>query len=125
MIEHSPATLALPHILNPRNPQNQLSGANTPLPPRGFPTLRVLWMNLTPITSSAVLLLSWVGLPGTTLKFRLPLFQSFLAVANVRIPYPVLRNALGLTSSCHFSLYMSRLPTPANPPESHQIDPFM
>ena len=32
---------------------------------------------------------------------------------------------MGLTSSCHFSLYMSRLITPANPPESHQIDSFV
>ena len=28
---------------------------------------------------------------------------------------------MGLTSSRHFSLYMSRLTTPANPPESHQM----
>jgi hypothetical protein len=61
----------------------------------------------------------------TKLRFRLLLFPSFLFVANVRRPYLVPRNGMGLTSSCHFSLYMSRLTTPASPPESHQIDSFV
>jgi len=32
---------------------------------------------------------------------------------------------MGLTSSHHFSLHMSRLITPTNPPESHRYDSFV
>ena len=32
---------------------------------------------------------------------------------------------MDLTSSHHFSLYMSRSTTPANPPESYQNDSFV
>src|SRR5665647_325217 len=55
-------------------------------------------------------------------RFRVSPFFLWL---NICIPYFVPRNEMGLTSSCHFSLYMSRFITQANPPESHQCDSFV
>ncbi len=49
----------------------------------------------------------WVGLPAST-KIS-----------------PRVRSRMGLTSSHHFSQYMSRSSTPTDPPESYQIDSFV